>query len=154
MQEYLKQSIIELKLNNYPKTKTGYSTDSDTLKEYFKYTDTFGEHFRQHTKQITLLNKVSKSDGNPLDSIIDDSKLWYESLEPMGATTGRCTPKGKFIFGWHKSFYGLMEPPKGNGMLSWIIALKKHSYKLVFAKIRYITSSMRQKTYILDSCGC
>ena len=113
VQEYLKQSIIELKLNNYPKTKTGYSTDSDTLKEYFKDTDTFGEHYRQHTKQITLLNKVSKVDGNPLDSIIDDDKMWYESLEPMGTITGRCTPKGKFIFGWHKSFYGLMEPPKG-----------------------------------------
>lgn len=113
VQEYLKQSIIELKLNNYPKTKTGYSTDSDTLKEYFKDTDTFGEHYRQHTKQITLLNKVSKVEDNPLDSIIDDDKMWYESLEPMGAITGRCTPKGKFIFGWHKSFYGLMEPPKG-----------------------------------------
>ena len=119
VQEYLKQSIIELKLNNYPKTKTGYSTDSDTLKEYFKYTDTFGEHYRQHMNQITLLNKVSKSDGNPLDSIIDDSKLWYESLEPMGTITGRCTPKGKFIFGWHKSFYGLMEPPKGK----WYVEL-------------------------------
>ena len=113
VQEYLKQSIIELKLNNYPKTKTGYSTDSDTLKEYFKDTDTFGEHYRQHTKQITLLNKVSKVEDNPLDSIIDDDKMWYESLEPMGTITGRCTPKGKFIFGWHKSFYGLMEPPKG-----------------------------------------
>lgn len=113
VQEYLKQSIIELKLNNYPKTKTGYSTDSDTLKEYFKDTDTFGEHYRQHTKQITLLNKVSKVEDNPLDSIIDDDKMWYESLEPMGSITGRCTPKGKFIFGWHKSFYGLMEPPKG-----------------------------------------
>lgn len=113
VQEYLKQSIIELKLANYPKTKTGYSTDSDTLKEYFKYTDTFGEHYRQHTKRITLLNKVSKVEDNPLDSIIDCDKMWYESLEPMGAITGRCTPKGKFIFGWHKSFYGLMEPPKG-----------------------------------------
>ena len=113
VQEYLKQSIAELKIKNYPKTKTGYSTDSDTLKEHFKDTNTFGDHFRQHTKQITLLNKVSKSEDNPLDSIINESNLWYESLEPMGTITGRCTPKGKFIFGWHKSFYGLMEPPKG-----------------------------------------
>ena len=118
VQEYLKQSIIKLKINNYPKTKTGYSTDSDTLKEYFKYTDTFGEHYRQHTNQITLLNKVSKAIDNPLDSIIDE-RLWYESLEPMGTITGRCTPKGKFIFGWHKSFYGLMEPPKGK----WYVEL-------------------------------
>ena len=119
VQEYLKQSIIKLKINNYPKTKTGYSTDSDTLKEYFKDTDTFGERYRQHTKQITLLNKVSKADDNPLDSIINESNLWYESLEPMGTITGRCTPKGKFIFGWHKSFYGLMEPPKGK----WYVEL-------------------------------
>lgn len=119
VQEYLKQSIIELKLNNYPKTKTGYSTDADTLKEYFKDTNTFGEHYRQHTKQITLLNKVSKVEDNPLDSIIDGDKMWYESLEPMGAITGRCTPKSKFIFGWHKSFYGLMEPPKGK----WYVEL-------------------------------
>lgn len=119
VQEYLKQSIAELKINNYPKTKTGYSTDSDTLKEYFKDTNTFGDHFRQHTNQITLLNKVSKVEDNPLDSIINESNLWYESLEPMGAITGRCTPKGKFIFGWHKSFYGLMEPPKGK----WYVEL-------------------------------
>lgn len=118
VQEYLKQSIAELKIKNYPKTKTGYSTDADTLKEYFKYTDTFGEHYRQHTNQITLLNKVSKVEDNPLDSIIYDH-LWYESLEPMGTITGRCTPKGKFIFGWHKSFYGLMEPPKGK----WYVEL-------------------------------
>ena len=78
IQEYLKQSIAELKIKNYPKTKTGYSTDSDTLKEYFKDTDTFGEHLRQHKKQITLLNKVSKAIDNPLDSIIDE-RLWYES---------------------------------------------------------------------------
>ena len=119
VQEYLKQSIAELKIKNYPKTKTGYSTDSDTLKEHFKDTNTFGDHFRQHTKQITLLNKVSKSEDNPLDSIINESNLWYESLEPMGTITGRCTPKGKFIFGWHKSFYGLMEPPKGK----WYVEL-------------------------------
>ena len=119
VQEYLKQSITELKIKNYPKTKTGYSTDSDTLKEHFKDTNTFGDHFRQHTKQITLLNKVSKSEDNPLDSIINESNLWYESLEPMGTITGRCTPKGKFIFGWHKSFYGLMEPPKGK----WYVEL-------------------------------
>lgn len=118
VQEYLTQSIAKLKIKNYPKTKTGYSTDADTLKEYFKDTDTFGEHYRQHTNQITLLNKVSKVEDNPLDSIIDD-RLWYESLEPMGAITGRCTPKGKFIFGWHKSFYGLMEPPKGK----WYVEL-------------------------------
>ena len=118
VQQYLKQCIIESNLKNYPKTKTGYCTDSDTLKEYFKDTDTFGEHLRQHKKQITLLNKVSKAIDNPLDSIIDD-RLWYESLEPMGTITGRCTPKGKFIFGWHKSFYGLMEPPKGK----WYVEL-------------------------------
>ena len=118
IQEYLKQSIAELKIKNYPKTKTGYCTDADTLKEYFKYTDTFGEHLRQHKKQITLLNKVSKVIDNPLDSIIDE-RLWYESLEPMGTITGRCTPKSKFIFGWHKSFYGLMEPPKGK----WYVEL-------------------------------
>ena len=112
-QEYLAQCIEESKIKNYPKTKTGYCADAETLKDYFKGTDTFGEHLRQHKKQITLLNKVSKVEDNPLDSIIDGDKMWYESLEPMGATTGRCTPKGKFIFGWHKSFYGLMEPPKG-----------------------------------------
>lgn len=118
-QEYLAQCIEESKIKNYPKTKTGYCADAETLKDYFKGTDTFGEHLRQHKKQITLLNKVSKSEDNPLDSIINESNLWYESLEPMGTITGRCTPKGKFIFGWHKSFYGLIEPPKGK----WYVEL-------------------------------
>ena len=119
VQTLLANSIAEMNIKNYPRTKTGYSTDSNVLKDYFKDSNTFAEHYRQHKKQITLLDKVSKVMDNPLESIIGDSNLWYESLEPMGTITGRCTPKGKFIFGWHKSFYGLIEPPKGK----WYVEL-------------------------------
>lgn len=119
VQKYLTKCINDLRIKNYPKTESGkLAASKDTLKDYFKGTDSFGEDFRQHIKLITILNKVSGDENNPLNSIID-GKLWYESLEPCGTITGRCTPKRKFIFGWHKSLYGLLNPPKGK----WLVEL-------------------------------
>lgn len=119
VQEYLAKCISDLRISNYPKTDAGkLSTASDTLKEYFKNTDSFGENLRQHAKLVTILNKVSGNEDNPLNSIVD-GKLWYESLEPCGTITGRCTPKRKFIFGWHKSLYGILNPPEGK----WLVEL-------------------------------
>lgn len=119
VQKYLAKCINDLRIKNYPKTDSGkLATSRDILKDYFKNTDSFGEDFRQHTKLITILNKVSGDENNPLNSIVD-GKLWYESLEPCGTITGRCTPKRKFIFGWHKSLYGLLNPEHGK----WLVEL-------------------------------
>ena len=119
VQKYLAKCINDLRIKNYPKTDSGkLATSRDILKDYFKNTDSFGEDFRQHTKLITILNKVSGDENNPLNSIVD-GKLWYESLEPCGTITGRCTPKRKFIFGWHKSLYGLLNPSNGK----WLVEL-------------------------------
>lgn len=106
---------------SYPITSTGkLSTSNDALKEYFKQLpDSFGERLRQTMKITTVLNKVASDDSeNPLNSIYN-SKLWYESLEPYASKTTRCQPRKKFLFGWHKSFYGLLDPPEGK----WLVEL-------------------------------
>ena len=119
VQKYLAKCINDLRIKSYPRTDSGkLATSKDTLKDYFKNTKSFGEEYRQHTKLITILNKVSGDENNPLNSIVD-GRLWYESLEPCGTITGRCAPKRKFIFGWHKSLYGLLNPPKGK----WLVEL-------------------------------
>ena len=119
VQKYLRECIDRLNIKNYPVTDSGkLATSKDTLKDYFKNTESFGEDYRQHTKLVTILNKVSGNEDNPLNSIVD-GKLWYESLEPCSTITGRCAPKRKFIFGWHKSLYGLLNPPKGK----WLVEL-------------------------------
>lgn len=119
VQEYLRKCIDELNIKNYPVTDSGkLATSKDILKDYFKNTESFGEDYRQHTKLVTILNKVSGNEDNPLNSIVD-GKLWYESLEPCGTITGRCTPKRKFIFGWHKSLYGILNPEPGK----WLVEL-------------------------------
>ena len=120
LQEYLKKCINELGIKDYPTSSTGkLSMSSDTLKEYFGHKDCFGEHYRQLNKLIRKLGGVSKQDDNPFNYIIDGN-IWYESLQPYGTITSRCTPSTKrFIFGWHKSLYGLMNPKKGK----WLVEL-------------------------------
>lgn len=120
LQEYLKKCINELGIKDYPMSDTGrLSMSSETLKEYFGHKDCFGEHYRQLNKLVRKLSGVSKQDDNPFNYIIDGS-IWYESLQPYGTITSRCAPSTKrFIFGWHKSLYGLMNPPKGK----WLVEL-------------------------------
>lgn len=118
---YLESCIKECKIQNYPKSeKSGkLSRSSDVLKEYFKGRDCFGEHYRQLNKLVRKLNVVSKQDDNPFNYIINQ-RLWYEDLKPYGTITSRCTPSTKrFIFGWHKSLYGVMNPSKDK----WLIEL-------------------------------
>ena len=120
LQEYLKKSIDELGIKDYPTSSTGkLSMSSDILKEYFGHKDCFGEHYRQLNKFIRKLSGVSKQDDNPFNYIIDGN-IWYESLQPYGTITSRCTPSTKrFIFGWHKSLYGLLNPKPGK----WLVEL-------------------------------
>lgn len=120
LQSYLNICIDELHIKNYPTSSTGkLSLSSETLKEFFHGKDCFGEHYRQLNKLVRKLNGVSKSDDNPFNYIIDGN-IWYESLQPYGTITSRCTPSTKrFIFGWHKSLYGLMNPKPGK----WLVEL-------------------------------
>ena len=120
LQGYLKKSIDELGIKDYPTSSTGkLSMSSDVLKEYFGHKDCFGEHYRQLNKFIRKLSGVSKQDDSPFNYIIDGN-IWYESLQPYGTITSRCTPSTKrFIFGWHKSLYGLLNPKPGK----WLVEL-------------------------------
>lgn len=122
VQYYLYHELKRLgALDSYPRTSTGkLSTSKDTLKDFFKSRpDSFGEQYRQCEKLITVLNKVSGTKDNPLDYITEDGELWYDSLEPYGSKTTRNQPRKRFLFGWHKSFYGLLEPKEGK----WLVEL-------------------------------
>lgn len=120
LQNYLSDNIQALGIRDYPISKSGrLSMDSETLKEMFDGKNCFGDDYRQMNKLMRKLNGVSKQDDSPFNYIID-SRLWYESLQPYGTITSRCTPSTKrFIFGWHKSLYGIMNPPEGK----WLVEL-------------------------------
>ena len=122
LQKYLKTSIDELNIKSYPLSFSGkLSMDSETLKEFFGHKDCFGEHYRQLNKLIRKLSGVSKQEDSPFNYILEGTnRIWYESLQPYGTITSRCTPSTKrFIFGWHKSLYGLMSPEQGK----WLVEL-------------------------------
>lgn len=122
LQEYLGKCIEELNIKGYPTSSTGkFSMDSETLKEFFNNKDCFGERYRQLNKLIRKLSGVSKREDSPFNYILDGTnRIWYESLQPYGTITSRCTPSTKrFIFGWHKSLYGLMNPQQGK----WLVEL-------------------------------
>lgn len=123
LQEYLQKSIDQLKISGYPRsTKSGkLSMDSATLKEFFGNKDCFGEHYRQLNKLIRKLSGVSKREDSPFNYILEGTnRMWYESLQPYGTITSRCTPSTKrFIFGWHKSLYGIINPTPGR----WLVEL-------------------------------
>ena len=129
-QKYMNDLLESSKLTStYPKSdKTGkWSMSSDNLKEYFHDTNTFAEHYRQLNKLTRLLNGVSKQSDSPFDYIIDN-KLWYESLQPYGTITSRCTPSTKrWIPGWSKVLYGILNPPKGK----WLVELDLSSAETV-----------------------
>ena len=120
LQKYLAENISKFGIKNYPRSDSGrLSMNDDILKEYFGHKECFGENYRQLNKLIRKLSGVSKQDDNPFNYIID-GKLWYESLQSYGTITSRCTPSTKrFIFGWHKSLYGLMNPKPGK----WLVEL-------------------------------
>lgn len=119
-QAYIKALIDEKQIANYPKSSTGkWSLSGDVLKEYFKGEDNFGEAYRQLNKLLRQLGAVAKEQGSPFVHFYDGC-LHYGTLNAYGTTTSRCAPSTKrFIFGWHKSLYGLIEPPAGK----WLVEL-------------------------------
>lgn len=120
LQSYLAQNISEFGIREYPRSSSGRLSMSDEiLKEYFGHKECFGEDYRQLNKLIRKLSGVSRSEDNPFNYIIDGN-IWYSSLNPYGTITSRCAPSTKrFIFGWHKSLYGLMRPKPGK----WLVEL-------------------------------
>lgn len=121
IQKYLLEQLKKSHIVNFPRTNSGnLSTRTDLLWDRFKNTDTFAEHYSNCKWTCNQLNKCAKLDENPFDYIIDNNKLWYESLKCYRTITGRCAPSTKrFIFGWPKFLYGILEPQKGK----WLVEL-------------------------------
>ena len=115
--ECLKQLNIDIR--KYPKTAKGtLKTDKDTLKDYFKETSSFGEDLRCYKKLEGNLKCMTADDKNKsvslFDYFIDGNKFWYQSLNPYGTKTGRCSPSTRtFPFAWYKALYGLFNPDEG-----------------------------------------
>lgn len=121
-QRYLSECVQQYKIKNYPRTNSGkLSMSSDVLKEYFAaHKESFGWRYLQLNKIIRKLNVVSKSEDNPFNYIDENNNLLYDSLKPYGTITSRCTPSTKrFLFGWHKSLYGVLNPQPGK----WLVEL-------------------------------
>lgn len=139
-QMYLTAQLSELGLvNKYPRTKNGsLSVSSDVLKEYFKQRGGFGEDLRQLKKLKDSLKYIrpESSSSNLLNYVKangDDHRLNYFTLNPYSTITTRCAPPTKrFVFGYHKALYGLLNPPKGK----WLVELDYHSQEtMVMASI-------------------
>lgn len=121
--ECLKQSNIDIR--KYPKTAKGtLKTDKDTLKDYFKGTSSFGEDLRYYKKLEGNLKCMTADDTKKsvslFDYFINGNKFWYQSLNPYGTKTGRCSPSTRtFPFAWYKALYGLFNPDEGK----WLVEL-------------------------------
>lgn len=121
--ECLKQLNIDVR--RYPKTAKGtLKTDKDTLKDYFKGTSSFGEDLRYYKKLEGNLKCMTADDKKKsvslFDCFIDGNKFWYQSLNPYGTKTGRCSPSTRtFPFAWYKALYGLFNPDEGK----WLVEL-------------------------------
>lgn len=117
-QEYLQKCVDNLD-GFYPRTPSGQlAMSADVLSKYFHHQDNFGGdalHLQHMTSQLQGLATGEWT------STLDEEQgiMQYGSMEPFGATTGRCAPKPSkgFIFGWSKSIYGVLEPPEGLWMV-------------------------------------
>lgn len=119
--EYLEADIKKMGITSYPFTNTGkLSLATDTLKDYFKGMDVFGEHYRKMSKITRQLATIAKQEDNPFNYVID-GRLWYESLAPYGTKTSRCTPSPKhgYMFGWAKALYCIIDPKPD----TWLVEL-------------------------------
>ena len=122
VQDLLRQSLSDEQLKQYPKTDTGLlKTGKDELKEYFKNKTGFGHDLYEYKKICNSLRMLANC---KLENIFEDH-LKYVSLNPWGTRTGRCAPKTrKFIWGWHKALFPIIQPADEN---TWLIELDFNS---------------------------
>lgn len=122
VQDLLRQELSDEQLKVYPTTSTGLlKTGKDELKEYFKNKTGFGHDLYEYNKIRASLNKLTNC--NPGNIFEDHIK--YGPLNPWGARTGRCTPSTKkFIWGWHKALFPIIQPADEN---TWLVELDFNS---------------------------
>ena len=150
VQQHLRECIdvTGISINKYPKTSKGtLKTDKDTLKDYFKGTDSFGEALRYYKKLEGNLKCMTASDKKGsvslFDYLIDGNKFWYQSLNPYGTKTGRCSPSTRtFPFAWYKALYGLFNPDEGK----WLVELD-YSSQETFCQACICNDSMFNEIY-------
>ena len=122
-QDLLKKDLTPAQLETYPKTSKSGSLKmgKDELKEYFKNKTGFGHDLYEYTKIRSSLKMLK----NCKPENIFENYLKYESLKPWGTKTGRCAPSTKkFIWGWHKALFPIVQPTDDN---TWLVELDFNS---------------------------
>ena len=121
-QDLLRCSLSDEQLKHYPKTDTGLlKTGKDELKEYFKNKTGFGHDLYEYKKIRDSLKMLVNCKP---ENIFEDH-IKYESLKPWGTKTGRCAPSTKkFIWGWHKALFPIIQPTDEN---TWLVELDFNS---------------------------
>lgn len=122
VQDLLQQELTPQQLEAYPKTPSGLlKTGKDELKEYFKDKTGFGHDLYEYNKIRSSLKMLN----NCKPENIFENHLKYESLAPWGTKTGRCAPSTKkFIWGWHKALFPIVQPTDEN---TWLVELDFNS---------------------------
>ena len=122
VQDLLRQCLSDEQLEQYPKTKTGLlKTGKDELKEYFKNKTGFGHDLHEYKKICDSLKMLTNC---KLENIFE-GHIKYGSLRPWEARTGRCAPSTKkFIWGWHKALFPIIQPTDEN---TWLVELDFNS---------------------------
>lgn len=125
-QQYLSECLESIgMLKDWPRTATGtLSTKAEDLK-VFKMSDgvycmdNFAASYARLSDVLNVLNGVSKDWLNTLDK--KTARLYYKSMKPFRAITGRCqpSPKAGFVPLWSHSLYCVLEPPEGQ----WLVEL-------------------------------
>lgn len=122
VQDLLERELTLTQLETYPRTPSGLlKTGKDELKEYFKDKTGFGHDLYEYNKIRSSLKMLV----NSRPENIFENHLKYESLAPWGTKTGRCAPSTKkFIWGWHKALFPIVQPADDN---TWLVELDFNS---------------------------
>lgn len=103
-------------LEGWERTKSGRaSTDSKAMKQ-FKHQDNFGGNYYDLQKTLVSVQGLVKEKDSWLDNWVeDDARIYYGSLRPMAASTGRFQPRisAGFIPGWAHFLYCVLNPAPG-----------------------------------------
>lgn len=124
VQKYMKECVDKFNLFDYPRTSTGrLSTSTKDLERFFaNRCDCFGYDLLFLSKSTSHLKGITGKKDSWLKNYDPEHKrIYYQTLKPFGATTGRCTPQASegFIPAWDKTLQGLLDPPPGK----WLVEL-------------------------------
>lgn len=113
LEEFLKSVSM---LDEWEKTKAGKpTTDSKALKQFKKQDNFAGNYLALQNTLVSVQGLVKDKDSWLENWDPSTARIYYGSLRPMTASTGRFQPRisAGFIPGWAHFLYCVLNPPKG-----------------------------------------